>query len=93
MHSLNFERSMKQATSKQQGVTLQRVNLSNLRTIVIGLPTIAEQRLISEQLNSIARKISGLECDRQKLESTKNGLMDDLLTGRVRVTPLLKDAV
>mgnify|MGYP003625688131 CR=1 FL=1 len=93
MHSLNFERSMKQATSKQQGVTLQRVNLSNLRTILIGLPTIAEQRLISEQLNSIAREISGLECDRQKLESTKNGLMDDLLTGRVRVTPLLKDAV
>lgn len=93
MHCLNFERSSKQANAKQQGVTLQRVNLSNLRTIVIGLPTIAEQELISDQLNTIAREISALEYERQKLESTKSGLMDDLLTGRVRVTPLLKDAV
>ena len=93
MHSLNFERSTKQATSKQQGVTLQRVNLSNLRTIVIGLPTIAEQRLISNELNAFADKISALECEKQKLGSTKNGLMDDLLTGQVRVTPLVKDAV
>ena len=93
MHSLNFERSSKQATAKQQGVTLQRVNLSNLRTVVISLPTIAEQKLISDKLNAIAGEISALEYERQKLESTKSGLMDDLLTGRVRVTPLLKDAV
>jgi type I restriction enzyme S subunit len=93
MHSLNFGRSSKQATAKQQGVTLQRVNLSNLRTIVIGLPTIAEQRLISDQLNAIVVKINALKYEKQKLESAKNGLMDDLLTGRVRVTPLLKDSV
>lgn len=93
MHCLNSERSSKQATAKQQGVTLQRVNLSNLRTIVIGLPSIAEQRLIGAQLYAIACKISALKYEEQKLESAKSGLMDDLLTGNVRVTPLLKDAV
>jgi type I restriction enzyme, S subunit len=53
---------------------------------------INEQRAILEVCRAhehrIGHEMTGLE----KLRTLKSGLMDDLLTGRVRVTPLLADA-
>lgn len=58
---------------------------------VTDLP-IEEQRLIISRIASFDERIF-LEIDEfRKLVETKAGLMDDLLTGRVRVTPLLEAA-
>mgnify|MGYP005750240809 CR=1 FL=1 len=58
---------------------------------VADLP-IEEQRLIVSRIESLDEQLY-LEVDKhQKLRETKAGLMDDLLTGRVRVAPLLASA-
>lgn len=69
---------------------MKRINLGNLRRIGIALPSIAEQDLIVERLQAAQQQIDVAVLEHQKLRSKKTGLMDDLLTGRVRVTPLLE---
>ena len=62
------------------------VNKSNLSDILLTLPPIAEQVEISNILDAIVSKI---ELQKQKLSQTqslKKSLMQDLLTGKVRVT-------
>ena len=62
------------------------VNKSNLNDILLTLPSIAEQVEISNILDAI---VSKLELQKQKLaqtQSLKKSLMQDLLTGKVRVT-------
>lgn len=66
-------------------------------SVLLGLqfpwPTIGEQERIIDATASVQTRLDGEEFQLQKLLSTKNGLMDDLLTGRVRVTSLLERAV
>jgi type I restriction enzyme S subunit len=59
----------------------------------VAIPQSAEQELI---LNSLAAGDARLRAEIESvslLRDLKSGLMDDLLTGRVRVTPLLESAV
>jgi type I restriction-modification system DNA methylase subunit len=49
----------------------------------------SEQTEIGQRLESIEARLQHESRSRDKLLSDKVGLMDDLLTGRVRVTPLL----
>ena len=52
-------------------------------------PPMREQIQIADRLASLDDWISSLSSTMTALQSQKSGLMDDLLTGRVRVTPLL----
>lgn len=90
MLSMNGTVVREQVQGYEQGVTMKRINLGNLRRIEIPLPSISEQDLIVEYLSTIQKKIEVVALEYQKLQSAKSGLMDDLLTGRVRVTPLLE---
>jgi type I restriction enzyme S subunit len=53
-------------------------------------PPSSEQVEIGHRLEVLANRIQHEERELSKLLSSKTGLMDDLLTGRVRVTPLLE---
>jgi type I restriction enzyme, S subunit len=44
------------------------------------------------RLKAMQHRIDSEQASLDKLRSQKVGLMNDLLTGRVRVTPLLADA-
>lgn len=55
-------------------------------------PDIDEQDRIIEATFLIIDRLSEEDLQLRKLQTVKDGLMDDLLTGRVRVTPLLKRA-
>lgn len=66
--------------------TINRAKLSLLQVVV---PPPAEQRMIAERKAAIATRIEFESQLHAKLKAEKSGLMDDLLTGRVRVTPLL----
>lgn len=61
--------------------------------ILMGLrfawPSRIEQKLIVDKVASVDFRINKEESNLKKQLATKSGLMDDLLTGRVRVTPLL----
>lgn len=65
------------------------IYLDQLGSINIPLPPDDEQKLIVERLSMAEGRICLEEESLEKLKKQKTGLMDDLLTGRVRVTPLL----
>ena len=68
------------------------IRSDTLRSTRLPFPPREEQRLMEERLRELGKRID-LECDLlAKCRLTKAGLMDDLLTGRVRVTALLKSA-
>ncbi len=54
------------------------------------LPPFPEQQRIAEILSQIDNTIEKEEAYKQKLERIKKGLMEDLLTGKVRVNKLIK---
>jgi type I restriction enzyme S subunit len=62
--------------------------------VLLGLqfawPTPKEQDDILCRLRAINERIATEQWELSKLMRTRAGLMDDLLTGRVRVTPLLQ---
>jgi type I restriction enzyme S subunit len=65
------------------------LNLPTVRGLLTVRPDRMEQNLISERLDEIVNRIQNSTTESAKLRELKSGLMDDLLTGRVRVTPLL----
>ncbi len=76
-----------------QGVTRDRVNLSNLMLLRLPVPrSVDEQRAIASKLDGVDAVIVALHTNHEKLKATKTALMQDLLTGKVSVAPLLTDA-
>lgn len=92
MHAMNGETARQQVRGFEQGVTMKRINLGNLRRVEIALPPLREQAEIVSRINALRGMGDRNEAALQKLKLQKAGLMDDLLTGRVRVTPLLEPA-
>jgi type I restriction enzyme S subunit len=78
--------------SSKQSTNLASINSSQLKAFPLALPGIDEQREVIDRLDSMNERLSSEELELKKLTATKSGLMDDLLTGRVRVTPLLEPA-
>ncbi|QXP85576.1 restriction endonuclease subunit S [Methylococcus sp. Mc7] len=74
----------------QQGGTMAAIRSETLRSTRLPAPPRTEQRLIEKGLRELDKRID-LEVDSlAKRRSEKTALSDDLLTGRVRVTPLLE---
>ena len=71
------------------GTTNPHLNVSEVRQFILPLPPFSEQVEIDARLNGLERRIRAEASELEKLAVLKSGLMDDLLTGRVRVTPLL----
>ena len=63
----------------------QRVHYSEFKKIRILLPPVEEQRKIGEVARKLKRNIQLLENQLSELKTQKRGLMQKLLTGRVRV--------
>jgi len=66
------------------------LNRNDVHPLPICRPSLDEQNEIVRILDSQHDEVSRSEHERNKLMKLKAGLMDDLLTGRVRVTPLLQ---
>ncbi len=72
------------------GSTIKTIGLSFFRRLKITAPPVGEQQQIAQILLTHEADIAGEIEVRDKLRALKQALMDDLLTGRVRVTPLLE---
>jgi type I restriction enzyme S subunit len=83
LHQVNFE-LLNEATG------VPSLNRENLKNILIPLPPLSEQKRIAEILSQIDQAIEKEEKYKEKLERLKKGLMEDLLTGKVRVNKLLE---
>ncbi|HOK80497.1 MAG TPA: restriction endonuclease subunit S, partial [bacterium] len=71
--------------------TQSALSMSNIRTIRVLLPPLPEQQRIAEILSQVDNTIEKEEAYKQKLERIKKGLMEDLLTGKVRVNHLITE--
>ena len=67
------------------GSALRRIVLRDINLIQIPLPPLPEQHRIAEILTAADQRIGKEEAYRDKLLQLKKGLMQDLLTGKVRV--------
>ncbi len=85
MYYMNTSGARHQIRKYEQGVTRPRINLSNIKRVLLPTPGIKEQEAISLQLKTIEMKINNEERTKTKLLQQKSGLMHDLLTGKVQV--------
>jgi len=84
-YNVTTNRFNKRIEGKMKGATYPAVNDSDLYEELIPIPSVKEQNRITDILNDFSKKID-LEIRRkQTLEKIKQGLMDDLLTGKKRV--------
>jgi type I restriction enzyme S subunit len=89
---INSDRGKAQVLAAQGGLAQQHFNVGDLQKLLISLPPLYEQREIAKRLEALDILLDKEDDTRAGLINLKNGLADDLLTGRVRVTPLLEDA-
>jgi type I restriction enzyme S subunit len=66
-------------------VTRLRINGGNLKRLHLGLPGLDEQTAIVSRIEAASRAVDEETTHFAKLRQQKQGLMHDLLTGRVRV--------
>jgi type I restriction enzyme S subunit len=87
--SVNDDAVLKQVGQITAGVTRPKVTLHDVRNLVVRLPSLDEQNRILERVVGMDQRLDIEQVLLDKLSLKKTGLMDDLLTGRVRVTALL----
>ena len=90
--SINEDAVTKQVEQITAGVTRPKVTLRDVRKLVVRQPPVDEQDRILTRMIGMDQRIDFEFAAMHKLGTLKSGLMDDLLTGRVRVTPLLDAA-
>ena len=72
--------------SRASGSTFLEISSSKLKEIPIVVPqTVAEQQAIASVLSDMDAEIAALEATRAKYESIKQGMMQELLTGKTRL--------
>ena len=74
-----------QVLRQQGGMAQQHFNVGEMRELRVALPCLAEQRHIIDRSNSVEKKLWIEKGALEKLYREKDGLMQDLLTGKVPV--------
>ncbi len=73
---------------RKSGTSIPVINLSVLRTLPIGLPSLPEQREIAAQLSAVDARLAAEEARRIALDNLFKSLLHNLMIGKVRVNPL-----
>lgn len=79
------ERFQKSIYDESTGSTVLGIKGSRLKKIKILIPTLKEQAQLALILSSVDEQIDQYESKKEKLQELKKGLMQKLLTGRIRV--------
>ncbi|MFL0270110.1 restriction endonuclease subunit S [Candidatus Clostridium radicumherbarum] len=74
-----------QIDSFNGGSSREGLNFQQVRHIQVPYPPLEEQKQIANILSSLDNNIEGYENKKNKLEEVKKGIMQQLLTGKVRV--------
>jgi len=82
---LNTEDINRQKASRGQGDAVVHITGSALSRIQVTLPPLPEQTAIAEVLSDMDAEISTLETRLEKTRALKQGMMQELLTGRIRL--------
>ena len=74
-----------QKTRMAQGDAVVHISAGSLAQVQICLPSIKEQQAIAAMLSEMDAEIAALEQRRDKIRAIKQGMMQQLLTGRTRL--------
>jgi type I restriction enzyme S subunit len=83
--SLNTPAINRQKASRGQGDAVVHIGSSALADISLNLPPLPEQTAIASVLSEMDAELAGLEQRREKTRALKQGMMQELLTGRTRL--------
>ena len=84
-HLMNHPTVATQKARMGQGDAVVHISASNLAQVRIELPPLTEQTAIANILFDMDAEIAALERRRDKTRAIKQGMMQQLLTGRVRL--------
>lgn len=84
-YALNSELGQRQIMALQAGGNREGLNFQQIREISFAIPALHEQKEIAKMLQSVDAKIAATNRKLAGLEITKKALMQDLLSGKVRV--------
>ncbi len=84
-YALNASEVARQKASLGQGDAVVHISSSALAQVSVHLPLIREQNAIATVLSDMDAEIAALEARRDKTRAIKQGMMQQLLTGRVRL--------
>jgi type I restriction enzyme S subunit len=85
------ESGQKSLIDQMSGNAITRITLTKINKTLIKVPTFKEQNLIVQNLKPKDDLIIHEKIQLTKLQSLKTGLMQDLLSGKVRVNHLIKE--
>ena len=74
-----------QKASAGHGDAVVHIRRESLENLIVVVPSLAEQKAIAEVLSDMDAEISELEAQKAKFESIKQGMMQELLTGKTRL--------
>jgi type I restriction enzyme, S subunit len=87
---LSYESKWK---SLEQGSTFTAVNGNDIKGVHIPHPPLPEQQKIAEILSSVDEKVEVLKEKKTYYQELKRGLMQQLLTGKIRVNALINKTI
>ena len=90
MFSDNFNKQKEDLTI---GTSQKALTIEKMKRMEILCPPLPEQHRIAKMLSQMDQTIEKEHKYKQKLERIKQGLMEDLLTGKVRVNHLIKEGM
>ncbi|QOY37339.1 restriction endonuclease subunit S [Anaerobacillus isosaccharinicus] len=89
LHSINTVKSSLRRIST--GISVYGISKKNLADVLIPLPTLPEQKEIAKHLSDIKTLIETLEELLEKKNNIKQGIMQELLSGKKRLKGFTKD--
>lgn len=78
-------KTQSQLLSMAVGTTMQNINANILSNLSLAFPSLFEQNIISAVIREQNDVIRRLEYDKRKYQQIKQGLLSDLITGKVRI--------
>ena len=84
-HLMNYPTVATQKARMGQGDAVVHISAGNLAQVKIELPPLTEQTAIANVLSDMDAEIAALERRRDKTRTVKQGMMQQLLTGQVRL--------
>ncbi|WP_198174919.1 restriction endonuclease subunit S [Spirosoma arboris] len=85
-HTLNFKPYRKHMRATKTGTTVSHTSPKTIYSFVTSLPPLVEQHQIANILTTVDEKIQVLHDKKAHYQTLKRGLMQQLLTGKLRVS-------
>lgn len=82
---LQINRQQEHFKKRGQGTSQRHIYRRDIDQLQIALPKLNEQTAIVQALSSMGAEIAALEARRNKTRAIKQGMMQQLLTGRIRL--------